>query len=141
MSQSPDHSPPSDVCLLLRAHAEQRWLNREVIPVLRQLQALDEIPEDQLGAALAYLEVTWLEAARLAVETEAAFADLEAARLATEETLPSKARSYHAAVRTLRGVIGRRVSALVTAPCGDETFSVQAGRGRDVFSAAKNWPH
>jgi hypothetical protein len=91
--------------------------------VLRQLQAPDEIPEDQLGAALAYLEVTWLEAGRLAAETDAALADLEAARLAAEEAaeeaLPSKARGYYAAVRTLRGVIARRVAALVAAPCDE----------------------
>lgn len=114
-----DHSPPSDVCLLLRAHAEQRWLNREVVPVLRQLQAPEEIPEEQIGAALAYLEVTWLEATRLATETEAAFADLQANRLTVEEALPSKARGYYAAVRTLRGVIARRVSAIVAAPCDE----------------------
>ena len=28
------HPPPTDVCLLLRAHAEQRWLSREVHPLL-----------------------------------------------------------------------------------------------------------
>ena len=29
---------PPDVTLLLRAHAEQRWLSREVLPVVRQLE-------------------------------------------------------------------------------------------------------
>jgi len=113
-----DHSPPSDVCLLLRAHAEQRWLNREVVPVLRQLQAPEEIPEEQIGAALAYLEVTWLEAGRLAAETDAAFAALDDAGPASrQETLPSKARGYHAAVRTLREAVARHVTALLSAPC------------------------
>ncbi len=118
----PDYShpsPPSDVCLLLRAHAEQRWLSREIVPVLRQLQDPDELPEEQLGAALAYLEVTWLEATRLAAETDAAYADLEATRLAAEETLPSKARGYHATVRNLRQAVARHVTALLSAPCDD----------------------
>ena len=70
-------SPPSDVCLLLRAHAEQRWLSLEVGPVLRQLQQRDGLPEEQLGAALAYLEVLWIEASQRAAETDAAYAQLE----------------------------------------------------------------
>src|SRR4029077_11051186 len=117
MSHHSDPSPPSDVCLLLRAHAEQRWLSREVVPVLRQLQTPDELPEEQLGAALAYLEVTWLEASRLAAETDAAFAALDDTTPAdAEETLPCKARRYHAAVRFLREAIAGAVSALIVAP-------------------------
>jgi hypothetical protein len=115
-SDSSDHSPPPDVCLLLRAYAEQRWLNREVVPVLRQLETPDELPEEQLGAALAYLEVTWLEASRLAAETDAAFAALDDAALDTEGTLPSKACRYHAAVCSLRETIAQGVSALLAAP-------------------------
>jgi hypothetical protein len=130
MTHDPELSPPSDVCLLLRAHAEQRWLNLEVGPVLRQLQQRDSLPEEQLGAALAYLEVLWIEAAQRAGETDAAYALLEACeRSATTDpvgqqpdsldqgggTLPSKARRYHAAVRTLRDVLGRQVSALLAA--------------------------
>ncbi|HTD58004.1 MAG TPA: hypothetical protein VK672_03840 [Solirubrobacteraceae bacterium] len=116
MSHHRDQSPPPDVCLLLRAYAEQRWLSREIVPVLRQLQSPDALPEEQLGAALAYLEVTWLEASRLGAETDAALADLEAARLAAEEALPSKARRYHAAVRFLREAVGRHVSRLLATP-------------------------
>jgi len=106
---------------MLRAHAEQRWLSREVLPVLRQLQTPDELPDEQLGAALAYLEVTWLEATRLAAETDAASADLDDAATGTastdtEETLPSRARSYHATVRTLRETVARNVTALIAAP-------------------------
>ena len=63
-------SPPSDICLLLRAHAEQRWLCHEVLPVLRQLERGDSLPEEQLGAALAYLEVLWIEASQRAAETD-----------------------------------------------------------------------
>jgi hypothetical protein len=125
MSHYSDPSPPSDVNLLLRAHAEQRWLAREILPVLRQLQATDELPEEQLGAALAYLEVTWLEAVRLAAETDAAFAALNDGAVVpgAEEALPSKARRYHTVVRTLREAIAGHVSALVAAPCGDGQFS------------------
>jgi len=109
---------------MLRSHAEQRWLTREVVPVLRQLQTPGGVPDEQLGAALAYLEVTWLEAARLAGETDAACADLDDAATSASaspledatETLPSKARSYHAAVRTLREAVARNVAALIAAP-------------------------
>jgi hypothetical protein len=118
MSHYPDQTPPSDVCLLLRAYAEQRWLSREVVPVLRQLQTPDELPEEQLGAALAYLEVTWLEASRLASETDAAFAALEDTAPDAQEALPSKARHFHAAVLFLREAVGRHVAAFVAVPCG-----------------------
>ncbi len=117
MSHYSGPAPPSDVCLLLRAHAEQRWLSREVIPVMCQLQEPGGLPEEQLGAALAYLEVTWLEAVRLAAETDAAFAALDhAAPTSAEKTLPCKARGYHAAVRTLRNAVAPHVTALVSAP-------------------------
>ncbi len=118
-------SPPSDVCLLLRAHAEQRWLSLEVSPVLRQLQDPDCLPEEQLGAALAYLEVLWIEASHRAAETDAAHAQLEASeRAATTaasrgdgvRTLPSKARRYHASVLALRNTLARHVAALIAVP-------------------------
>lgn len=112
------HTPTSDVCLMLRVDAEQRWLSREVIPVLRQLRdPAAELPEEQLGAALAYLEVIWLEARRLAAETDVAFGELERAHMDAAETLPSKARDYHAAVRALREAAERNVRVLVSPPC------------------------
>jgi hypothetical protein len=117
MSHDSDRSPPSDVCLLLRAYAEQRWLSREVVPVLRQLESPDELPEEQLGAALAYLEVTWLEASRLAAETDAAFAALEDTAPDTQEALPSKARHFHTAVLFLREAVGRHIAAFIAVPC------------------------
>jgi hypothetical protein len=135
MTHLSDNFPPSDVCLMLRVDAERRWLSREVIPVLRQLRDPDGLPEEQLGAALAYLEVTWLEARRLAAETDATFAEMDtpgtayaevvdtaAARQASgsprarEEALSSKACRYHAAVHTLRDTVERNVQALVSAP-------------------------
>src|ERR1700736_2002660 len=91
-------SPTSDISLLLRAHAEQRWLCHEVLPVLRQLEQRDSLPEEQLGAALAYLEVLWIEASQRAAETDAASAELLAWAAAPDPPLHSKARSYHEAV-------------------------------------------
>jgi hypothetical protein len=117
MSHYSDQSnPPSDVCLLLRAYAEQRWLSREVVPVLRQLESPDALPEEQLGAALAYLEVIWLEASRHAIETDAAFTALEDTAPDAEEALPSKARRYYAAVYFLREAVGQHVSTLLATP-------------------------
>lgn len=128
MSHNPDQSnPPSDVCLLLRAYAEQRWLSREVVPVLRQLQTPEALPEEQLGAALAYLEVTWLEASRHAAETDAAFAALQDAAPDAEEALLSKARRYHAAVRFLREAVERHVDAFIAAPCSTARAREHAG--------------
>ena len=132
MTHDQETAPPSDVCLLLRAHAEQRWLSMEVGPVLRQLRQRDELPEEQLGAALAYLEVLWIEASQRAAETDAAYAEFEASERAARTaaaraepdasrdsggwTLPSKARRYRVAVLTLRDVFGRQVAALLAAP-------------------------
>ncbi len=116
--------PPLDVCLLLRAHAEQLWLSRETIPVLHQLQSPDGLPEEQLGAALAYLEVSWLEATRLAAETEAAHSALLAAPAGPDRALPLQACRYHTAVRVLREAVADRVRALngapVSIPCAAE---------------------
>ena len=108
--------PTSDICLLLRAHAEQRWLSHEAIPVLRQLQQRDALPEEQLGAALAYLEVLWIEASQRAAETDAAYAELQASSLYGAEPLHNKARSYHGAVINLREAIARHVAHLVAPP-------------------------
>lgn len=136
-----DQPPPSDVCLLLRAHAEQRWLSREVVPVLRQLETPDELPDEQLGAALAYLEVTWLEAGQLAAETDAALATLEQDANPEEDaalehdanldsTLPTKARRYHAAVVFLREAIGRHVNRLIaTATLREPPYEISCARG------------
>jgi hypothetical protein len=114
-------SPSSlcDVCLLLRSHAEQSWLTHEMVPLLRELEHPDSLPEDQLGAALAYLEVLWIEASQRGAETDAAYTQLEACETCPDDgggTLPSKARRYHAAVRTLREVLGRQVATLIAAP-------------------------
>jgi hypothetical protein len=116
MTDHPPASPTSDICLLLRAHAESRWLSHEVVPVLRQLERRDELPEEQLGAALAYLEVLWIEASQRAAETDAASAELEAWRTHADPPLQQKATTYHRAVLNLREIIASRVARLVAVP-------------------------
>jgi hypothetical protein len=106
---------PPDVTLLLRAHSEQRWLSREVIPVVRQLETGERLPEEQLPAAHAYLEVVWVEATGLAREADAALHRLDTLG-PVHQPLPTKARHYHASVRRLRAAVARRVAALIAAP-------------------------
>ncbi|HUB36225.1 MAG TPA: hypothetical protein VL972_05325 [Solirubrobacteraceae bacterium] len=125
--------PPPDVCLLLRAHAEQLWLTREIVPVLGQLHDAQALPEEQLGAALAYLEVAWLEASRLASETDAAYEALEqavhlcaASRRPTasgDRVLSLQARRYRVAVLRLRYAIAARVRELIAPPATTEPLA------------------
>jgi hypothetical protein len=117
MPDSTDHHPPADVCLLLRAHAEARWLSAEVVPVLRELER-DDLPAEQLGAALAYLEVLGIDARGRAAETDAARADLDAIAPG-QQAIHSDARRYHTAVRRLRTTIYRRLDRLIATPSGD----------------------
>lgn len=124
IDQSP--APTSDICLLLRAHAEQRWLSLEVMPVLRELERRDSLPEEQLGAALAYLEVLWIEASQRAAEADAAYAELRAWAALGDPPLYAKARSYYGAVLHLREALARHVVDLV-APAGDARSQDHAG--------------
>ncbi len=112
MSNSLDTEHPADICLLLRVHAEQRWLANKVTPMLRQLEQPGMIDEDEIGAALAYLEVLWLEAGLRATETDAAFLKLQNASVQSSQVVGEKARRYHAAVGRLRRTVGRRVRRL-----------------------------
>jgi hypothetical protein len=107
-----DTEHPPDICLLLRVHAEQRWLASKVVPILRQLEPPGRIAEEDAGAALAYLEVLWLEAGLRAAETDAAYAKLEQDAESSSQIVSEKARRYHAAVKRLRETIGRRVRRL-----------------------------
>jgi hypothetical protein len=116
MTNHSNPSPLSDVCLLLRAHAEQSWLSHEMVPLLRELEQRNALPEEQLGAALAYLEVLWVEASQRAAETEAAHADLEAIDATGERALSGEARGYHAAVCALRDAVARHVAQLLAVP-------------------------
>jgi hypothetical protein len=124
--------PPADIALLLRSHSEQRWLSREVIPVVRQIETGERLPEEQLPAAIAYLEVIWAEAGALARAADKALGALEElgeersdrsrGALACGEDprcgqpLPARARRYHAAVRALRAVLARRVATAIAVP-------------------------
>lgn len=112
MSNSFEPSLPSDIRLLLRADAEQCWLHREVIPVLRDIETDRHLPEEEVGAALAYLEAMWNEATQRAQETDAAHSKLSS-REDECATLLGPASRYHAAVRVLRGIVAERVTPFV----------------------------
>jgi hypothetical protein len=101
---------PSDILLLLRADAEQSWLNLEVIPVLRQVERQEPLPGEQVGAALAYLEDSWSEALLRARQTDSA---RQAASRARGTRLGEDAARYHTAVRALRGIVAERVRPFV----------------------------
>ena len=116
MANPDPSSPPPDVCLLLRAHAEQHWLSHEIVPVLRQLEQRDSLPEEQLSAALSYLEALWIEASRRAAETDAAYAELDTPAAGGDPALSDEARGYHAAVRGLRAAVAGHVTRLVSPP-------------------------
>jgi hypothetical protein len=112
MPTSFESSIPSDIRLLLRADAEQCWLHREVIPVLRAIEAPHRLDEEEVGAALAYLEAMWGEATIRARETDAAHNHLCALGDQPEE-LEGPASRYHAAVRSLRKIVADRVTPFV----------------------------
>lgn len=126
MSRSSDSFLPSDIRLLLRADAEQDWLQREVLPVLREIESEQQRPEEEVGAALAYLEAMWDEATLRARETDAAHGDLHAPEQRCT-TLVEPAGRYHATVRALRRIVAERVrpfvdGALAVRKPGDERF-------------------
>jgi hypothetical protein len=112
MIDHPLTSHPPDISLILRAHGEQLWLSTEVVPIVLQLEHGDVVSEDHLGAALAYLEVLWIDGCRRAAETDAARTALDSAGAEGDLVLYEKARRYHTAVRRLRTAVGRRVAAL-----------------------------
>ena len=118
--EQPQISGPHDILALLRAHAEEYWLVYHVLPVLSELERPRSIPEDQLGAALAYLEVLWLDSCRRAAETDAAYDRLAPAEAQPDRLLYEKARRYHAAVRRLRVATGHRVARRTRLP--DDAF-------------------
>ncbi len=125
MTQTLTTEHPPDICLLLRVHGEQRWLVSKVIPAVRQLEEPGAIAPEELDAALAFMEVLWLEAGLRATETDAA-ADALHASCSEAAFLAEKANRYHAAVRRLRQVVDRRVRAVIAA----------RGRGRRGISPA-----
>ncbi|HUB73864.1 MAG TPA: hypothetical protein VL979_07505 [Solirubrobacteraceae bacterium] len=112
---SPTSNPP-DIGLILRAHGEQLWLAGEVTPTVRELEQPGCVPEEQLGAALAYLELLWFDARRRAAETDAAAGALEREGARRDRVLYERARRYYVAVRRLRDSLSVRVGALTGAP-------------------------
>jgi hypothetical protein len=84
-----------------------------VVPVLRELEQRESLPQQRHASALAYLEVLTIEARERAVETDAAYAELDAA--AGDLALREKARRYHAALRRLRTAVTRRSTPLLAA--------------------------
>lgn len=119
MSTSFNPSLPSDITLLLRADAEHCWLHREVIPVLRQVESRERLPDEQVGAALAYLEAMWSEATIRARETDAAGTRLSSCD-GGHNSLSSPAERYHTVVRALRGALAERVTPFVEPELEDE---------------------
>lgn len=128
MSTSFESSLPSDIRLLLRADAEQCWLHREVIPVLRDIESDGERPEDEVGAALAYLEAMWNEATLRARETDAAHRHLHS-REQQSAALRGLAGRYHEAVRVLRAIVAERVTPLVEPPFDEDRVRFADVRG------------
>jgi hypothetical protein len=114
-------SPPADVCLLLRAHAEARWLGHEVVPVIRELEhELDTAAGS--GADVAYLEALAIEARHHAAETDAVSRELDDAAPAGDHGVLGNARRYYAAVRRLRATVDARVQQLLAA-AGDASLT------------------
>jgi hypothetical protein len=123
MPNGPDIAYPADICLMLRSHAEELWLSGQVLPLVAQLEQRGGVPEEQLGAASAYLEVLWVDARRRASETEAAFRGLLFAQPSQSVLLHAQARGLHAAVRVRREHVALRVARLLappSAPCAHE---------------------
>jgi hypothetical protein len=128
MSTSFESSLPSDISLLLRADAERCWLHREVLPVLREVEAPGEVSEEEVGAALAYLEAMWSEATLRARETDAAHTHLSLCERQSE-ALAGPAGRYHAAVRMLRGIVANRVTPFVESEIDFDACQSQADNG------------
>jgi hypothetical protein len=139
---------PPEVSLLLRAHAEQHWLSREVAPVARQIEtgecpdSGELLPAEQLPAALAYLEVIWIEAVRRAGDSDGALTRLDLSLPSPSSSpesmaLAARARRYHAAVLALREALSRRVAALLVGSAGWGGCPVEAWAGGSSSSSRR----
>lgn len=113
---NPSRTLASDVCLILRADNEMRCLSREVIPVMREIEASKDMLGSERDAALAYLEVSWLEAQRRASATDGAYEQLKAALGVGDcerDEIYGHACRYRSAVLRLREVVRRRIAPLL----------------------------
>lgn len=117
MTDLPTPAQIADICLLLRAHSEQRWLLDEVLPVLRELEQPQLLPEDQLGAAFAYLEALAIEAHCRAAGTERALSELRHEGHRADPQLLARALHHHAAVSLLRERTMSRIHELLALGC------------------------
>jgi hypothetical protein len=129
MTDSFEPSLPSDIRLLLRADAERCWLHREVIPVLREVETPGELPEQEVGAALAYLEAMWSEARLRARATDAAHTHLRSCDRHSG-ALAGPADRYHTAVRVLREIVADRVIPFVESELDFDACRSQVSKGR-----------
>jgi hypothetical protein len=102
----------AEVRLMLRAHAEAKWLTSRVIPVVRELEREPGKRRRHAGTTLAYLEVLWAEACGRAAETDGARVALDTPR-PSGDLLHERARRYHAAVRRMRAGTAPRVERLI----------------------------
>ena len=110
-------SPDPEVCLMLRADAEMRCLSRQVIPALCEAERTEGVRDDALGAAIAYLEVLWMEAQGRASATEAAFAEAigsASAAGSSADDLCGKAQRFHTAVSMLRKTVTERIARVLS---------------------------
>jgi len=101
-------------------------LHREVIPVLREVETPGTLAEEEVGAALAYLEAMWSEATSRARETDAAHLHLRSPER-TGEALAGPAGRYHAAVRVLREIVAERITPFVKSELDFETRRATGG--------------
>jgi hypothetical protein len=145
MAQRSPNSSPADICLLLRAHAEQRWLTRRLAPLVRQLEPPRSLTEQQLAGALAYLEVLTIDGARRARETDAALARLQpratpAPHPDAAHGFQTQALRYHASVLALRLQLRRRALALIAAPQQDPAMGNARAAMHNARAAAQATP-
>lgn len=124
-------SRASDVCLMLRADTEMRCLSREVIPVMREIESSAGMLAAERGAALAYLEASWLEAQRRAVATDSAYERLTAALGVGDcerDEVYGHACRYRTAVLRLREVVARRIAPLLATSAPAAAQAAAGGR-------------
>ncbi len=100
-----------EVCLMLRAHAEHGWLEREVLPVVLELHAMDLVPAYEQAPALAYLEAVWSEAKCRAAATDTSDSGLQP--ITPGSSLCGRAHRYHGCVRALREKLAAHVDLLL----------------------------
>ena len=101
-------SHPSDMCLLLRAYAEQRWITSELLPVVRELESPEQIPKSSSERRSPIWSCCGWTPAGGRPETDAALEALGAGA-GYSPVLSERARRYHAAVRRLRASVEERV--------------------------------